>query len=64
MKARWSRRTPFSTSRSLSCRRAPTGLSTKMVVKWFNQLASHNKTYREWDGLYHEISMSLNGKTF
>lgn len=27
----------------------------KMVVKWFNQLASHNKTYREWDGLYHEI---------
>ncbi|MPQ27029.1 alpha/beta hydrolase [Bacillus paralicheniformis] len=27
----------------------------KMVVKWFNQLTSHNKTYREWEGLYHEI---------
>lgn len=27
----------------------------KMVVKWFDQLASYNKTYREWEGLYHEI---------
>jgi lysophospholipase len=26
-----------------------------MVVKWFNQLKSHQKTYREWEGLYHEI---------
>lgn len=39
-------------------------LVDKMVVKWFNELASHNKTYREWEGLYHEILMSLNGKTF
>ncbi|MFN2747535.1 MULTISPECIES: alpha/beta hydrolase [Bacillus] len=27
----------------------------KMVLKWFDQLASRNKTYREWEGLYHEI---------
>lgn len=27
----------------------------KMTVKWFDQLASRNKAYREWEGLYHEI---------
>lgn len=26
-----------------------------MVIKWFNGVASHNKAYREWEGLYHEI---------
>ncbi|ALC82084.1 MULTISPECIES: alpha/beta hydrolase [Bacillus] len=26
-----------------------------MVINWFNQLKSHNKSYREWEGLYHEI---------
>lgn len=25
------------------------------VIKWFNQLKCYNKTYREWEGLYHEI---------
>ncbi|MDA1477702.1 alpha/beta hydrolase [Bacillus changyiensis] len=27
----------------------------KMVIKWFDQLPSHHKTYREWEGLYHEV---------
>ncbi len=25
------------------------------VRKWFSGVASHNKSYREWEGLYHEI---------
>ncbi len=26
-----------------------------MVIKWFSGVASHNKAYKEWEGLYHEI---------